>query len=273
MSKIPNVNFPGIRQPSIDFGEVRDGRRSQLLWFDVDLSTARSVLAGTHTVINIAGNSFYIDNDAETVGYARVHFQDTNLDVAPAPVFVGPGFIASVPFTQILIENSAQVGMCLRIFYGIDIDFKPSLNAQVSINGAVAIIDAPSSNCQVYVGQDTLTPATSNTRTLLAAASNVSGIVLREISLFINNLNTSTSGGATVYASPSSGFTFGGNSGQANTIILCKATAGPVKDVSLEFPAMNRLLPAGWGIFSYASNGAGTGNLSALSTVSFEILP
>lgn len=108
--------------PSTDFREVRDGRRSGLFWYDVDLSAARSISAGTAQAINIAGNSFYIDADPNG-GYAKVHFQDTNLDRPNVGLYCASGTIFKIPFTQLLIENVAQVGKTLRIFYGVDVDF------------------------------------------------------------------------------------------------------------------------------------------------------
>lgn len=123
---------PFLKAPSDDFAAVRDGRKSMPLWLDVDLSLARSIAAGNAMVINIAGNSFYIDADTETVGDARVHFQDATLNNASAPIYVSAGSIMTVPFTQILIENDAQPGKRLRILYGVDIDFRAGVNASIN---------------------------------------------------------------------------------------------------------------------------------------------
>lgn len=131
-----------LDKPSIDFGAVRDGRRSMPLWLDIDLTAARSIAASSALSINIAGNSFYVDQDTTNVGFATVHFQDTNLGSASAPIFVSPGFIGNVPFTQILIENAAQPGKRLRIFYGVDLDFQAGVNASITISGTVNIGNA-----------------------------------------------------------------------------------------------------------------------------------
>lgn len=128
----------GIDQPKSDFERIRDGRTSMPLWLDIDLSTARSISAGTALFINIAGNSFYIDADTANVGVATVHFQDTNLGNASAPFYVNPGFIANVGFTQVLIENASQAGKRLRIFYGVDIDFQAGVNSNINISGTVS---------------------------------------------------------------------------------------------------------------------------------------
>ena len=115
----PTPVFPGFETPSIDFNPVRDERRAKLFFVDVDLTTARNLAATTAEILNIAGNSFYVDQDPTNTGAAIVHFQDVTLSRASAPVYTGPGFIARVPFTQLLIENIAQPGKRLRIFYGI----------------------------------------------------------------------------------------------------------------------------------------------------------
>lgn len=131
-----------LELPSTDFQRVRDGRNSLPLWLDIDLSVSRSIIgtgANAALSLNIAGNSFYVDQDTLNVGNATVHFQDTNLGAASAPLFVSAGFIANVPFTQMLIENTAQPGKRLRIFYGVDIDFQAGINASISISGNVGL--------------------------------------------------------------------------------------------------------------------------------------
>jgi hypothetical protein len=120
-------------RPSIDFGGVRDGRRTQILCYDIDLSTARDSSSGTGLILNIAGNSFYADADP-LGGVCLIHFQDTSSDRALLPLYVGAGAIFNVPFTQVLIENSAQSGKKLRVFYGVDIDFQPGSVSQIAVN-------------------------------------------------------------------------------------------------------------------------------------------
>lgn len=131
---------PLLKTPSTDFNTVRDGRNSLPLYIDVDLSTARSINANTQLVLDIAGNSFYSDADTTNGGNAVIHFQDTNLGISAAPFFVSPGFIANVGFTKLLIENTAQAGKRIRIFYGVDIDFQAGVNSSISISGAVSVM-------------------------------------------------------------------------------------------------------------------------------------
>ena len=138
--RIQSPDFPGIAKPSIDFEFVRDQRRSTLLYYDIDLSTARSFAAGTQLTLPLVGNAFYVDADLTDGGTAIAHFQDS-VNAGSAPVYVSPGFIAQVPFTQIVFENAAQSGKLLRFFYGVDIDFTPGQTSQTSISGSVSVID------------------------------------------------------------------------------------------------------------------------------------
>lgn len=129
-----------LKRPSTDFAAVRDGRQSMPLYIDVDLTTARSISGNNPLVLNISGNSFYSDQNI-LQGIATVHFQDTNLGNSSAPITVNPGFIAKVQYTQLLIENAAQPGYRLRLFYGVDVDFQPGTGGLVQVGGTVAIID------------------------------------------------------------------------------------------------------------------------------------
>ena len=177
--------------PSTDFEKVRDGRGSMPLWLDVDLTNARTIAGGSALVLNIAGNSFYIDQDTTNVGTATVHFQDTNLGASSAPLFVSAGFIANVPFTQILIENTAQAGKRLRIFYGVDIDFQAGINASIAISGTVTIGNAIAAKVPMYeAGFDytgsykSTTVLSANTPdTVFTPAANVNGAIVWSASI------------------------------------------------------------------------------------------
>lgn len=174
--------FPGISKPTSDFEAVRDMRRTQLFYYDVDLTNARSIGAGTMLILNLAGNSFYIDQDTNAVGYATVHFQDTNLGISPAPIYVGPGFIANIPFTQLLIENIAQAGKRLRIFYGVDVDFQAGVNAQVSINGTLNAVLTQASltpHIEYAASYKSITNMAANTPdTIFTPAANANGAIV-----------------------------------------------------------------------------------------------
>jgi hypothetical protein len=130
----PQPIFAGFQKPSIDMDAVRDGRRAPIFYIDIPLDSTFSIAGGNALVLPISGNSFYIDQDLSVAGNAYVHFQDTNLQASSVPLFVGAGFIAKVPFTQLLIENKvAQAGKIIRIVYGVDIDFTAGVNATIAI--------------------------------------------------------------------------------------------------------------------------------------------
>jgi hypothetical protein len=127
----------------VDFNKVRDGRRAPFGFYDVDLSTERSIAAGTQLVLDpIAGDSFYADLDPVNQGDAIVTFQDTNLSAHGSPVYITRGHIVYQPFTKLLIENAAQPGKRLRFFYGVGADFRPGASSSVNVSGVVEVVDS-----------------------------------------------------------------------------------------------------------------------------------
>lgn len=177
-----------LKRPLTDFAAVRDGRQSLPLYIDVDLTTARSISGNNPLILNIAGNSFYTDADTTNGGNAIVHFQDTNLGNASAPFFVSPGFIANVGFTQLLIENTAQAGKRMRIFYGVDIDFQAGVNASIAISGAVSLSGL--NNAVFLTGSgygasyQSVTALAANTpETVFAPAANLNGAIIHSAAI------------------------------------------------------------------------------------------
>jgi hypothetical protein len=171
--------FAGMTAPSTDFEPVRDQRRATLLYLDVDLTSARSQAAGTALYLPIAGNSFYIDQDPVNVGNGIIHFQDT-VFAGVAPVYVNAGFIANVPFTQIVVENAAQPGKRLRIFYGVDIDFQAGINAQVAISGSLSLgINSITPHSEYDGSYQSINALAANTaEAVFLAAANTNGVIL-----------------------------------------------------------------------------------------------
>jgi urease beta subunit len=162
--------------PSNDFRSVRDGRNTQLFYVDIALDTARSVAAGTQLVLPISGNSFYCDADPSD-GNARVHFQDTNFDRGPTPLYVSPGCIFNIPFTQCLFENSAQPGKKVRIAYGIDVDFQPGSVAQIAVTNAGGFTSVrPEAATNSYASNGTLLVNTADP--IFLPAANVNGAIV-----------------------------------------------------------------------------------------------
>lgn len=162
--------------PSTDFRAVRDGRNSQVFYVDVALDTARSAAAGTGLVLPISGNSFYCDANPSD-GNAFVHFQDTNFDRGPVPLYVSPGVIFNIPYTQVLIENSAQPGKKIRIAYGIDVDFQPGSVAQIAVtnNGGFTAV-RPEQQTGFSGSQAAMAALTPET--VFAPAANVNGAIV-----------------------------------------------------------------------------------------------
>lgn len=150
MSKKRQEFFPGIRTPSIDFDEVRDGRRAQPLFFDIDLSIART--AATSQPIKISGNTVFIDQKASS-GFCQLVFED-QYPTRPCAITVFPGFVARVPFTQITVLNEAQAaGTVMRVVYGTDIDFVPTTSAGVVIVNTVPVLTIDSRKTRTIAGQ------------------------------------------------------------------------------------------------------------------------
>jgi hypothetical protein len=245
-------NYDGILlRPDIDFAQVRDGRRSGLFYYDVDLSVIHNQSNGTHIVVPIAGNSFYVDKNPALIGNATVHFQDSNFGTAPAPVFCEPGFIAKVPFTQIFIENVAQPGKVFRIHYGVDIDFQPGASSSVTVNGNVNVVDNVPINTQhIYSGVGV--PIGRNVVQLLAPGVNINGAFMKGI---FGRAGAIAAAGAEIttfclasLTVPVDEFT------AANRIMLGVANAvGSASAQGVDLYRENTLsrpIPAGWGIYA-----------------------
>lgn len=162
--------------PSTNFSAVRDGRNSQVFYVDIALDTARSSAAGTGLVLPISGNAFYCDANPSD-GNAYVHFQDTNFDRGPVPLYVSPGVIFNIPFTQVLIENSAQPGKKIRIAYGIDVDFQPGSVAQIAVTNSGGFTSVrPEAPTGFF--NDGSTIVANTPLTVFTPASNVNGAIL-----------------------------------------------------------------------------------------------
>ncbi|HLO62905.1 MAG TPA: hypothetical protein VK165_08060 [Azonexus sp.] len=234
-----------LDKPSIDFGAVRDGRRSMPLWMDIDLTAARSIAGNSALSINIAGNSFYVDQDTTNVGFATVHFQDTNLGNASAPIFVSPGFIGNVPFTQILIENSAQPGKRLRIFYGVDLDFQAGVNASISIGGTVSVSNALADAALTagYGNVGLLAAATAVQ--VVAPAANVNGIVVHSAGIITYTGGTNNCALVAKNAAPATVVD--------GDVILMAASGAAFSAVPSILSKLNRI-PAGKGLYFISTN-------------------
>lgn len=172
------LTFPGVRKPLSNFEAVKTDLQTQLLMYEVDLSTARSLAANTAAELRFAGNALYIDK-ASDVGNASIIFQDDSR-LKPARVYVEPGFIARVPWTRLMIENAAQAGKVLRIFYGVDVDFVPGTSAGVNITGVVDVALQPYSYGASY--RSINAQAANTPETVFSGAANLNGAIVHELS-------------------------------------------------------------------------------------------
>jgi hypothetical protein len=129
--------FERTSRTPADLEAVRAGIRNIVETTVVDLSVAHTLAGGNAVVLPIQGTAFMLDKGAD-VGVATLHIQDqTNTPVNSLNVF--PGDAYDLPFTFVVIENAAQAGKVLRIHYGTDISFKPSLAGTLTISGNVSI--------------------------------------------------------------------------------------------------------------------------------------
>jgi hypothetical protein len=196
------LGFPGISKPTSDLQAVRDGRRSTLLGYLVDLSIARSFAAGSALLLPIAGNVFMSDplfdlTGVSQSGIARVHFQDENFNPVGTYVTALPSAIYKVPFTQVAIENYAQAGKFLYIVYGVDVDLVPGASQQVQatilnlaqqlIGGVqeLVVMERGFTYGGSYISVTNLVANTSVA--VVAAASNLNGMILWRASWWSHN--------------------------------------------------------------------------------------
>lgn len=179
-ARMPAGDFPGYRRPALDFLSVRDQLRALPFYRELDLSVARSIAAGTQEIIELAGNSFYVDPIIDASGnaiggVAVARFEDTRLSAPSTPFTIRDNFNARIPFTRILIENPAQAGKRLRIIYGVDVDFVPGFSASVAIAGNVNSVDQGFTYGASY--QATLAPGAGTATVAVAPGVNVNGLV------------------------------------------------------------------------------------------------
>ena len=192
-ARMPGGDFPGYRRPALDFLSVRDQLRAQPFSRELDLSAARSIAAGTQEVVELAGNSFYVDPIIDAAGnsiggVAVARFEDTRLSAPSTPFTIRDNFNARIPFTRILIENPAQPGKRLRIIYGVDVDFVPGFSASVSIAGTVGVTELGLSYGAAYISNTNL--AALGNENIFTAGANVAGARVVEAGII-------TSGNAT----------------------------------------------------------------------------
>lgn len=183
------MQFPGVRAPSDDFASVRQRLQTLPMHVSIALDTARSVTTGVTTdvtdtsgkalLLPINANFLYADQKANS-GSLVVHFQDETRSGANCPVTFYPGMIARFAFTQLLIENAAQVGSTILLMYGVDLDFQPAgLFGTVAVSGTVTTQETGYQYGAAY-GSATVIAAGAVSQ-VFAPASNVNGAIIHQI--------------------------------------------------------------------------------------------
>lgn len=168
------TRFAGVRVPSSDFEAVNNGLLIQYEFTEIDLTNARSIAAGTQLEVPYEGNVIYADQNAD-VGNCTIIFQDTAKSLSkPARLYVQPGSNFQIPFTRFMLENTAQAGKVMRLFYGVDIEFKPGNTNNVQISGTVNVAETGSSYGASY--KSTTGLAANTPDTVVAPGTNVNGL-------------------------------------------------------------------------------------------------
>lgn len=181
----PDPEFNGFRRASSDFKRVQSQFSTEILSYELDLTSARSFAAGVNTFADLpfAGNSFYVDQNSD-VGNATVMFANQQTPGTVVPIFAQPGFIARAPFTRLMVANSAQVGKKLRFFYGVDIDFVPAINGTLSIGSIGGTVNTNNVGMAYAVAFASTTAMGALTPTnIIAAAANTNGYTLWDAEL------------------------------------------------------------------------------------------
>jgi len=258
--------FPGVSRPSSDFPAVRSELRAPPMYRDIDLSVARSLLAGTALRLTIAGNMIYIDQKGNS-GYAVLHVQD-DASVGNTPITVFPGFLARLPFTELILENVAQTGQVLRIIYGTDMDFQPIPGGGVSVLNALNINDQVDSVCQVIRVEGSFAVGSNQVTVVLAAATNPRGFVLRHAHMLLQSNVAGLLGQSIIAALTAPVLTIGSQT-NAHVISYSDSTAGVIQVVDTGF--CQRRFPAGWGVWVINTVTVGAA-VQTLARVSLEIL-
>lgn len=191
----PAPDFFALKKPSSDYAGLMNGLLSKALVFELDLSIARNFADNSASVLTITGNSFYVDQ-APDVGTAYVQFEGvpdkTDPLIQPA-FYVQAGWTARVPYHTLRIANTAQSGKKLRIMYGTDIDFIPSLNGQVAITGSVNATPYGMPYTAAYKSLTSQAAATPDT--VFAPGANPNGAIVWAAGFASNNTGAASAFG------------------------------------------------------------------------------
>jgi hypothetical protein len=188
MNQSDLMRFASTRQPSTDFAAARSRIQTLPLYIEVALDVARSLTNGTTQDVNdvsgkalllpLNANFIYTDQKANS-GFITLHFQDDTRS-GNTPITFYPGMIVKFPFTQAILENTAQSGQTMRLIYGVDLDFAPAgLFGTVTIAGTVNTQEQGYQYGAAYGSSAVL--AANAASQVFAPASNVSGAIIHQL--------------------------------------------------------------------------------------------
>jgi hypothetical protein len=249
-----------MRKPSTDYNALSHGLRGLPLFREVDLSTARSIAAGTAMEIIAAGNTFYADPLVDAAGLpiggvATVHFQDLTLGPGNTPFTIYPQAIMNIPFTRLLIENPAQAGKKMRFIFGVDLAFSPGINANVSIVGSVATTttDTPSAAPGAsFIANAGL--ASNAPEVVILPAANLNGLIVHSASIWTAHVTAASTSQTALIAKTSA--PANGADGEMICFagVYCQTAAGILSAGAQREKAYR--VAAGKGLYFYQSGGA-----------------
>lgn len=175
-----------LETPSADFRGAKADAFADLKFRDTDLSTAR-----TNFDIGISGQFVYVDNSAfdadttvsatKTVGTAFARF---NSEANAAVILKGGTLYRTRPFHKVLLTNSAQANKMMRIYYS-DASVIEPFSSEVEIGGSVDIGNFKEFNDWTLATASYATSIGTTATTLLAAASNTNGVIVRSTTIEI----------------------------------------------------------------------------------------
>lgn len=136
----------------------------------IDLSTARD-----DERLPIQGSFLYLDKESSGLVYIK-HNAARN---AAMPMGANMG-IYDVPFEEVYVANAAQAGASINLWYGFDARISPANQdiANIGTVGTVGAITPPALVSGAWGYRSTTVPVT-----LVAAAANISGIVVHNAEL------------------------------------------------------------------------------------------
>lgn len=259
--------FPGMQRPSTDFDPIRSELRAWPMFREIDLSVSRSLAAGTHLILPIVGNVLYVDQKPNS-GFATVNVQD-DTRAGNTPITIFSGFLARVPFTQVIFQNDPQPGQFMRLIYGTDIEFLPGVGSGVSVLNAVNVNDIVDPVSQVIRADGALTVGSNQVTQILAPSANLRGFVLDRMDMTLQSAGGGGLIGQNVIAALSAPTVT--NASRANAHLILAGFSSNAVSASFSTGFVKRRFPGGWGVWAINDVTVGAA-AQALNLATVELL-